>query len=117
MRSITYQAPIYATIARKFDSEPEEKVTVCLGEIPVMVKSSYCHLNNLSEEDLVRKHEDMAEMGGYFLINGNEKLIRMLIQTKRNYPVAFYRPTFINRGKFFTPNAVMMRCVRDDLFA
>ena len=59
----------------------------------------------------------MAEFGGYFIINGNERIVRMLIMTKRNYPVAFSRPTFINRGKLFTPWAVQMRCVRDDLFS
>ena len=117
LRSITYSAPLYATIARKFDNEPEEKVTVLLGDIPVMVRSNYCHLDGLNEEDLVRKHEDMAEFGGYFIINGNERIVRMLVMTKRNYPVAFQRGTFINRGKFFTPYAVQMRCVRDDLFS
>jgi DNA-directed RNA polymerase I subunit RPA2 len=82
-----------------------------------MVRSNHCNLNNLSEEDLARKHEDMAEFGGYFIINGNERLVRMLIMTKRNYPVAFMRHTFINRGKLFTPYAVSMRCVREDLFS
>jgi len=82
-----------------------------------MVRSQHCHLNGLTEEELVRRREDMTEFGGYFIINGNERLIRMLIMTKRNYPVAFYRPTFINRGRLFTPYAVQMRCVRDDLFS
>lgn len=41
----------------------------------------------------------------------------MLIMNKRNYPVAFSRGSFINRGKFFTPYAVQMRCVREDMFA
>ena len=82
-----------------------------------MVRSTHCHLHNLNEEQLVKRHEDMAELGGYFIINGNERIIRMLVQTKRNYPIAFQRPTFINRGKNFTPYAVMMRCVREDLFA
>ena len=76
-------------MARKFDNEPEEKVTICLGEIPVMVRTINCHLEGLSEEDLIRRHEDMAELGGYFIINGNERIIRMLVQTKRNYPIAF----------------------------
>ena len=31
LRSLSYTAPLYATIARKFDNEPEEKVTLCLG--------------------------------------------------------------------------------------
>lgn len=82
-----------------------------------MVRSVNCHLNGLNEEELVKRHEDMSEFGGYFIINGNERIVRMLIMTKRNYPVAFARPTFINRGKLFTPYAVQMRCVRDDLFA
>ncbi len=77
-----------------------------MGEIPVMTRSVNCHLHNLNEEELVKRHEDMAELGGYFIINGNERIVRMLIMTKRNYPVAFYRPTFINRGKLFTPHAV-----------
>ncbi len=82
-----------------------------------MVRSAFCHLNGLSDVELVKKKEDMAEFGGYFIINGNERLIRMLIMTKRNYPVAFYRPSFVNRNKLFTPYAVMMRCVREDLFS
>lgn len=89
LRSLTYSAPLYATIARKIDSEPEEKITMCLGDVPVMVRSNHCHLNGLSELELVKKKEDMTEFGGYFVINGNERLIRMLIMTKRNYPVAF----------------------------
>lgn len=66
---------------------------------------------------MVKRHEDMAELGGYFIINGNERIVRMLIMTKRNYPVAFMRPSFVNRGKNYTPYAVQMRCVRDDLFS
>ena len=117
LRGITYQAPIYATIARKFDNEPEEKVTMCLGEIPIMVGSKFCNLSGLSEEQLTKKHEDCFEFGGYFIINGNERLIRMLVMNKRNYPVAFQRPTFINRGRLFSTYAVQMRCVREDMFA
>lgn len=71
-----------------------------------MIRSAFCHLDGLTEEQLVRKKEDMAELGGYFIVNGNEKIIRMLVMTKRNYPVAFVRPIFVNRGKLFTPYAV-----------
>jgi len=59
----------------------------------------------------------MHEFGGYFVINGNEKIIRMLIMNKRNYPVAFQRSSFVNRGRFFTPYTVQMRCVREDMTA
>ena len=90
---------------------------ISLGDIPVMVRSKNCNLDGLSEEQLVERKEDMHEYGGYFIINGNERIIRMLIMNKRNYPVAFQRGSFVNRGRFFTPYAVQMRCVRDDMFA
>jgi DNA-directed RNA polymerase I subunit RPA2 len=106
LRSLTYSAPLYATIARKFDNEPEEKVTLCLGEVPVMVRSNNCSLKDLSEEELTLKKEDSFEFGGYFIINGNERILRMLVMTKRNYPIAFQRPTFVNRGRLFSTYAV-----------
>lgn len=71
-----------------------------------MVRSKACNLSGMSEEELVRSREDMHEFGGYFVVNGNERLIRMLIVPKRNYPVAFERPSFCNRGRLFSPFAV-----------
>ena len=102
LRSLTYQAPLYATLNRKIDNEQPEKITICIGEIPVMVRSKNCNLEGLSEDQLVQKREDMHEFGGYFIINGNERIIRMLIMSKRNFPIAFSRGSFVNRGRFFT---------------
>ncbi len=39
LRGITYQAPLYATFCRKIDDEPEEKINISLGDIPIMVRS------------------------------------------------------------------------------
>ena len=41
----------------------------------------------------------------------------MLIAQKRNYPVAFVRSSYANRGAGYTPYAVQIRCVREDLYA
>lgn len=117
LRSMTYSAPLIATVCRKIDDEAPERVTLNLGDIPIMVLSNNCHLNGLNEEDLARAKEDMHEFGGYFIVNGNERLIRMLIMNKRNYPVCFERGSFCNRGRLFTQYAVQMRCVREDMFA
>lgn len=46
---------------------------VVLGKIPIMVKSNYCILNNKSA--LTNHHECKYDYGGYFIINGNEKVI------------------------------------------
>lgn len=42
------------------------------------------------------------EMGGYFIINGLEKVIRMLIMPRRNFPLAVTRHKWKNRGPGFT---------------
>lgn len=41
-------------------------------------------------------------MGGYFIINGIEKVIRMLIMPRRNYPIAMSRPKWKSRGQGYT---------------
>lgn len=53
-------------------------------------------------------------MGGYFLVNGNERMIRFLIVPRRNHAISLLRPSFCNRGNFYTQYACQMRCVRPD---
>jgi DNA-directed RNA polymerase I subunit RPA2 len=59
-------------------------------------------------------NEDCNEFGGYFILNGLEKIIRMLVLMKRNYPVAFIRNTYLNRGPGFTGFACQVKSVRED---
>ena len=68
----------------------------------------------MSSSDLVRHHEEPEEFGGYFIINGNERLIRYLILPRRNHVISLLRPTFSNRGPSYTQHAVQIRCVRPD---
>ncbi|GLH02551.1 DNA-directed RNA polymerase I subunit RPA2 [Gryllus bimaculatus] len=84
------------------------------GEIPVMVKSSKCHLSNLSPKDLIEKEEHDDDWGGYFIIQGHERMIRMLMVTRRNYPLSLKRPSWQSRGKLFSEFGVLIRCAQDD---
>lgn len=77
-------------------------------------KSSRCNLRGFSSAQLVRKHEEPEEFGGYFVINGNERLIRYLILPRRNHVISIIRNSFMNRGPSFTPYGVAIRCVRPD---
>ena len=63
---------------------------------------------------LVRRHEEATECGGYFIVNGNERLIRLLVVPRRNHVVAISRPTYRNRGPGFTQYATVIRCARPD---
>ncbi|KIM46503.1 hypothetical protein M413DRAFT_441592 [Hebeloma cylindrosporum] len=84
------------------------------GLVPIMVRSVRCNLRSMSSADLVKHHEEPEEFGGYFVINGNERLIRYLILPRRNHVISLIRPSFVGRGPSYTPYAVQMRCVRPD---
>jgi DNA-directed RNA polymerase I subunit RPA2 len=68
----------------------------------------------MAPADLVRAKEETEELGGYFVVNGIEKLIRMLLVNRRNYPMAIKRGAFQNRGPGYTQFGVMIRSVRPD---
>lgn len=63
---------------------------------------------------MVRRREETEEFGGYYVVNGNEKLIRLLIVAKRNYPMAIIRPSFEKRGARYTKYGIQIRSVRPD---
>ncbi|KAF8634788.1 hypothetical protein AX15_000704 [Amanita polypyramis BW_CC] len=84
------------------------------GLLPVMVRSVRCNIRNMSSAELVRHHEEAEEFGGYFVINGNERLMRYLILPRRNHVISLLRPSFSNRGPSYTQYAVQIRCVRPD---
>ena len=46
-----------------------------LVNIPTMLHSEYCILNNMSEIELSNVGESQHERGGYFIINGAEKIV------------------------------------------
>jgi DNA-directed RNA polymerase I subunit RPA2 len=68
----------------------------------------------MSPYQLVQAKEESEELGGYFIVNGIEKIIRMLQVGRRNYPMAIKRPAFTNRGPGYTPLGIIIRSVRPD---
>lgn len=58
--------------------------------------------------------EEDNEFGGYFVCNGIERMIRMLIATRRNYVLALRRGAYTKRGPIYTDAACLVRCVRPD---
>ena len=48
---------------------------VCIAKIPVMLFSMLCHLDGMSDEELIEVGEDPLEHGGYFVVLGVELII------------------------------------------
>ena len=55
--------------------EEQEPTKVFVGKLPIMLKSKYCVLKDLSEQELYAWNECPYDQGGYFIINGSEKVL------------------------------------------
>ncbi|OWB84592.1 hypothetical protein B5S33_g3241 [[Candida] boidinii] len=60
---------------RKLHISGAETQTIYIGNVPMMLRSKFCNLYGLPEEDLYAIRECPFDMGGYFVINGSEKVL------------------------------------------
>ncbi|TWU74349.1 hypothetical protein ED733_006257 [Metarhizium rileyi] len=113
-RHVTYRGRLSATFEYSINGGDPVEFVRELGQVPIMIKSNRCHLENNSPAQLVQRKEESEELGGYFIVNGIEKIIRLLQVNKRNFPMAINRPSFQNRGAGYTSYGIIVRSVRPD---
>jgi len=80
LKSITYETHIYANVLIEIfneDNDVYEEVikNVAIGSIPIMLHSDLCILNGNGNKVLQRLGECIYDGGGYFIIDGKEKVI------------------------------------------
>ena len=75
IRGITYAAPLNVEMTIVRDGVVERSREIKIADFPVMVKSVLDPLSRLPEEDVIDLGEDPGDPGGYFIINGSEKVI------------------------------------------
>ncbi|KAK3401450.1 DNA-dependent RNA polymerase II RPB140 [Sordaria brevicollis] len=63
-----------------------------LGKIPIMVKSKICHLYMEDDESLFTLNECPYDQGGYFIINGSEKVLIAQERSAANIVQVFKKP-------------------------
>lgn len=86
LRNLTYSSRLYVDIEHKiisYDTNTEKYNTTILqkiekygiGKIPIMLQSKYCILNDQVSSIKGSMGECEYDIGGYFVINGSEKVI------------------------------------------
>ena len=75
LRNISYVAPVMMEVSVIEDNKMLEKKFIHVGDMPVMVKSNACILHTFNEQKLIDYQEDPRDPGGYFIINGSERVI------------------------------------------
>jgi len=85
LRNLTYSSPVTLEMTVKKDDQVDSQV-VEIGMMPVMVKSKACNTHGMSEEELIENYNDPLDTGGYFLVNGNERVMVMAEDLAENQP-------------------------------
>jgi DNA-directed RNA polymerase subunit B len=79
IRNLTYASKLHLdmTPVRKEGSVSTrlETMRIYIGDLPIMLRSEKCHLHGLSDEELIKYGEDPKDPGGYFIINGSERVL------------------------------------------
>jgi DNA-directed RNA polymerase II subunit RPB2 len=105
LRCLTYAAPIYIDVRslqyRIDDTQNlltqrdenleidvlHENVFLCL--VPIMIRTKTCRLYGIDDRDLTQVGECVFDQGGYFVINGSEKVIIAQERMSNNHVYVF----------------------------
>ena len=67
LRKISYAAPVFIEVSSHINGVQRETFTTQIANLPIMLKSKYCHLYKLNHDELIEKDEDPNDTGGYFV--------------------------------------------------
>ncbi len=87
IRNLTYLAPIWVNIIPIFNGVQERSERVHIGDLPVMVSSKLCSTFGLDNSELIKNGEDPDDPGGYFIINGTERVLVLIEEIASNKPI------------------------------
>jgi DNA-directed RNA polymerase subunit B len=113
LRNLTYSAPVYLNVSAHIDGVQRETFSTQICKMPIMLKSKYCHLSGLNRDDLIKHGEDPEDPGGYFILNGNERVLimvedlasnRVFINENKTGPSKFTAKMFSARGSYRIPH-------------
>ncbi|XP_033133204.1 DNA-directed RNA polymerase II subunit 2-like isoform X2 [Brassica rapa] len=98
LRNLTYSAPLYVDVCKTVImkghdgeeiTETQDFTKVFIGKVPIMLRSTYCTLHQNSEKDLTELGECPFDQGGYFIINGSEKVLIAQEKMSSNHVYVF----------------------------
>lgn len=61
-----------------------------VAKVPIMLRSKHCMLHSLSPSQLALANECPIDVGGYFIVNGSEKVKKLLCNCCRNWSLYWW---------------------------
>lgn len=121
LRNLTYAAPLYVDI-RKTTHQDNQQTSegklekVHIGDIPIMLRSQYCLLYDMTDRDLSELNECPLDPGGYFIINGSEKVLIAQEKMATNTGLTIYLERLIFSIRFHCLLTYFSLCIFDERF-
>lgn len=109
LRNLTYAAPLYVDVTLSQYQVPkdtnlgdptldfgeplttEDAKKEFIGYVPMMLRSLFCVLSDKDDADLADLGECIYDQGGYFVINGSEKVMIAQERLSNNHVYAFQK--------------------------
>lgn len=99
-RNLTYAGPLYTDVkvTTTFIDNTQNGIrqtksrtfpNIHLGKIPIMVRSKYCHLQDQRYINPMLLGECSEDPGGYFIVQGGERVIISQERMSENHPFVF----------------------------
>ena len=95
IRDLTYDSPVFMTVTdtdidekgNEISSNVSKRIELC--RVPIMLRTSFCHLHNTTKETRIKMKECEYDNGGYFIIRGNERVIVSQLRSIYNLVLVF----------------------------
>ncbi|MCA9485356.1 MAG: hypothetical protein KC506_00765, partial [Nanoarchaeota archaeon] len=111
LRKLTYAAPVFIELSVKYENQTESS-EVEIGRIPIIVRGAKCNTHEMDKKQLRENYMDPLDPGGYFIINGNERVIVMSEDLAPNQPFVeegrqgLTLRVFSERGSYRIPTTI-----------
>jgi DNA-directed RNA polymerase subunit B len=112
LRNLNYASPVFLEMVPVFNGvERPVYSDVFIGEVPVMTKSKLCYLATLNRDGLIENGEDPDDPGGYFIINGSERVLVSIEDLVPNKLMVTKERNGVVSKIFSTHHGFRARCV------
>ncbi len=115
LRNLTYEAPILLEMSIVQGGEEKDKQVIQVGSLPIMLHSDNCYLNGLTRDELIDIGEDPDDPGGYFIINGTERVVvivedlvtnKLLVDVQKTGTYPYVGKIFSEDGQYNIPHTL-----------
>ena len=105
VRNLTYAAPLHLEMTPVIGEREGQTEIVYIGDFPVMLRSKICPLSRLTPDEMISIGEDPIDPGGYFIVNGAERVVVALEDLAANKILVDVEKTGVNpvyKAKIFS---------------